>query len=346
MALVGLGRVAPTTGLMVPFLEQLVVNVSVLTIMAISMERYYAICKPLRAGYTWTKMRALVVIVIVWLAALVTSSPILWIVQYNMVDYTDSTKVPVCTTMAHTTLNKLYYISKDVTFFFLPVLVLLVLYSVITLHLIREPRTEKSNFRISRSHDPRNGAETSNYRARKQVVFMLIAVIVCFFLCMLPSCVFRLFIIISPDEQILGLGWELYHNINFFCRIMTYINCSMNPILYNVMSSKFREAFLKVLGVPPAGRHLSRQSTFNTASSTTSSRLNSVLRAEAAGSPGGPAASRYGRQSSCASVLGRGARAHEAATALGSWPLERVHSLDRTTNVIREGGTNGRADCV
>lgn len=56
-----------------PFLEQVVVNVSVLTIMAISIERYYAICKPLRAGYTWTKMRALVVIVIVWVAAMVTS---------------------------------------------------------------------------------------------------------------------------------------------------------------------------------------------------------------------------------------------------------------------------------
>ena len=66
-------RPAPFAGMTVPFLEQLVANVSVLTIMAISMERYYAICKPLRAGYTWTKMRALVVIVVVWLTAIITS---------------------------------------------------------------------------------------------------------------------------------------------------------------------------------------------------------------------------------------------------------------------------------
>ncbi|KAF0302875.1 Growth hormone secretagogue receptor type 1 [Amphibalanus amphitrite] len=333
----------------VPFLEQLVANVSVLTIMAISMERYYAICKPLRAGYTWTKMRALVVIVVVWLTAIITSSPILWIVQYYMTDYTTgSQKVPVCVTAANTTLKQMYYIAKDVVFFFMPMLVLLALYSVITLHLIREPRTERSNFRISRSHDPRSGAETSNYRARKQVVVMLIAVIVCFFCCMLPACVFRLFVIIADDATVISLGPELYHNIRFFIRIMVYINCSMNPILYNVMSSKFREAFLKVLGMPPAARHLSRQSTFNTASSTNSSRLNSVLRVEAQHSPA--ATCRYGRQSSCASVLSRngGSRAHELARG-GSWQLERLHSLDRTSSVIKEvnGNTgNGAVDCV
>ena len=260
-----------------------------------------------------------------------------------------SEKVPVCFTMANTAVKKTYYLAKDVVFFFTPMLVLLALYSVITLHLIREPRTERSNFRISRSHDPRSGAETSTYRARKQVVVMLIAVIICFFCCMMPACMFRLFVIFADETTIKSLGWERYHNIQFFIRIMVYINCSMNPILYNVMSSKFREAFLKVLGMPPAARHLSRQSTFNTASSTNSSRLNSVLRVETNGSPAS-SAGRYGRQSSCVSVLSRnGGRPHQLARG-GSWQLERLHSLERSSSVVKEvNGTtagNGTVDCV
>ena len=267
-----------------------------------------------------------------------------------MTDYNGgSQKVPVCVTAANTTLKQMYYVAKDVVFFFMPMLVLVALYSVITLHLIREPRTERSNFRISLSHDPRSGAETTNYRARKQVVVMLIAVIVCFFCCMLPACMFRLFVIFADDTTVYSLGPELYHNIRFFIRIMVYINCSMNPILYNVMSSKFREAFLKVLGMPPAGRHLSRQSTFNTASSTNSSRLNSVLRVEAQNSPASSAC-RYGRQSSCASVLSRnGGRAPAELARGGSWQLERLHSLDRSSSVIKEvngNAGNGTVDCV
>lgn len=57
------------TGKITPFLELTVAHVSVITILAISFERYYAICEPLKAGYVCTKTRALLICVGTWIGA-------------------------------------------------------------------------------------------------------------------------------------------------------------------------------------------------------------------------------------------------------------------------------------
>ena len=107
---------------------------------------------------------------------------------------------------------------------------------------------------------------------------MLATVVLFFFICLLPFRILSVYIILAPHSSVTDMGVELYYNILYFCRVMLYVNSAINPILYNVMSSKFREAFFKVLGCPIGVggrgrsrwlcRHLSRQSTFNTTSTT------------------------------------------------------------------------------
>lgn len=115
-----------------------------------------------------------------------------------------------------------------------------------------------------------NDGVNPNLRARRQVVAMLGTVVVFFFVCLLPFRLFTLWVIMTPDEVMQSLSMESYYHALNFCRVMLYLNSAINPILYNVMSSKFRSAFLKALGLTWAGRrkrllrHLSRQSTFNT----------------------------------------------------------------------------------
>ncbi len=48
---------------LVPFVELSVSHASVLTILAITVERYYAICLPLQAGAVWTKSKGKLIVI-------------------------------------------------------------------------------------------------------------------------------------------------------------------------------------------------------------------------------------------------------------------------------------------
>lgn len=120
--------------------------------------------------------------------------------------------------------------------YLLPLIILIVLYSIIAKNLI----TAASKVVMNKTFDPYNA------RARKQVILMLGTVVLCFFLCLLPYRALTLWIIITPAELYEDLTPEKWYNILYFSRVMLYINSAINPILYNLMSSKFRIGFCKV----------------------------------------------------------------------------------------------------
>jgi len=123
-----------------------------------------------------------------------------------------------------------------------------------------------------------SGSQHSVLRYRKQVVLMLGTVVLSFFVCLMPFRALTLWIIMGPQEAVLSL--ETYYIILCFCRVMTYINSAINPILYNLMSSKFRDGFLRLCGLRTKRRlkfHLGRKGTFNTTSTTTTTNCSSML---------------------------------------------------------------------
>ena len=71
----------------VPFVELAVSHESVLTILAITAERYYAICRPLQAGEVrLTKTKACLTCLVTWVIAFTLTAPILAIVKYEYVE--------------------------------------------------------------------------------------------------------------------------------------------------------------------------------------------------------------------------------------------------------------------
>lgn len=117
----------------------------------------------------------------------------------------------------------------------MPLLVLVVLYTVIAKHLMANPAITR-------------GPANNLLKYRKQVVLMLGTVVFCFFVCLLPFRALTVWIIVMPPETIIALGVDGYYSLLYFCRVMLYLNSAINPILYNLMSTKFREGFLKLLG--------------------------------------------------------------------------------------------------
>lgn len=104
---------------------------------------------------------------------------------------------------------------------------------------------------------------------------MLGTVVLSFFICLLPFKALTLWIIVFPPETILSLGIDGYYILLYFCRVMLYLNSAINPILYNLMSSKFREGFVKLLKINKLMRcsrnlreNMQRRDTFNTTTST------------------------------------------------------------------------------
>ncbi|XP_052752839.1 thyrotropin-releasing hormone receptor-like isoform X1 [Galleria mellonella] len=222
--------------LAVPFVELTVTHASVLTILAISFERYYAICEPLRAGYVCTKTRAALICALVWFFAALFTSPILAIAEHHTVHRQDGTTFSQCLTQAVSFWQITFFIAIIVLLYFLPLIILIILYSIIAKNLI----TAASKVVMNKTVDP------YNTRARKQVILMLGTVVLCFFICLMPYRILTLWIIVTPTEYTEDISPEKWYNILYFSRVMLYINSAINPILYNLMSSKFRIGFCKV----------------------------------------------------------------------------------------------------
>uniref|UniRef100_A0A182RQ36 Thyrotropin-releasing hormone receptor n=1 Tax=Anopheles funestus TaxID=62324 RepID=A0A182RQ36_ANOFN len=160
--------------------------------------------------------------------------------SYEYVEYIDGNMVAACLSPVDSFWPASFFVGSIVLFFIIPLLILVVLYSVIAKNLMDNPSIIMSS--------ASNGNRGNVYKYRKQVIFMLGAVVVSFFVCLLPFRALTLWIIIVPSEAIVSVGIERFYILLYFCRIMLYMNSAINPILYNLMSSKFRNGFLQLLG--------------------------------------------------------------------------------------------------
>ena len=220
-------------------------HTTMLTLLAISFERYYAICCPLEVLFVCTRRRAVRVLASIWAISLLISVPFLLIPFTEPAEFHDGSSVLVCSVPINTTLKMAFVAGLFVLLFLVPLIILVVLYS-------------KISWRISRNNllllgEVRDGKDTAHRRRicgrvhRRQVVCMLILVMVAFFLCLAPLRIFVIWYVFSPLRQKLALGVERYLHIISFSRVMFYINSAVNPIIYQMVSTKFKDAFRRTI---------------------------------------------------------------------------------------------------
>ena len=206
---------------------------SVLTILVITYDRYRGVCYPLTLRSFWTKLRVPTIVLIVWLLAGAASLPITFIAIYRDSRFFDGTPIKVCRMPINSTWKIAYILGIFVVFFIVILAILCVLIFRMCKKLLwhaqfLEDRAEQDSERT--------------VTGRRRIVFMLIIVIVTFFLCLLPQRIVGLWIIFADHGALYDLGLEGYLNLITFPRVLMYISSATNPIIYNIMSAKFKSA--------------------------------------------------------------------------------------------------------
>ncbi|XP_038856488.1 thyrotropin-releasing hormone receptor-like [Salvelinus namaycush] len=232
----------------ITYLQYLGINVSSCSITAFTVERYIAICHPMRAQTVCTVSRAKRIIAGVWVFTCLYC--MLW---FFLVDIQVMKSGSIqCGYKVSRDLYLPIYLIDFAIFYVIPLLLAIVLYGLIARILYLNPLPNRPDAgtvssgatTLRRScKEPadggkggRQGRPKSTLSSRKQVTKMLSVVVILFALLWMP---YRTLVLINSFIATPYLdAWFV-----LFCRICMYANSAINPVVYNLMSQKFRSAF-------------------------------------------------------------------------------------------------------
>ncbi|CAN8196038.1 unnamed protein product [Coccothraustes coccothraustes] len=205
---------------------------TILHITALTVERYLAICFPLKAKVVVTKRRVKATIGVLWAFALLSASPFFFLVGVEQPDnHTDFGREckPTPQALQSGLLATMFWVTT--CYFVLPVTCLSVLYGCIGRELWR------SNTRL------RGPSSLLREKGHRQTVRILAVVVLAFVICWLPFHIGRIIFINTRDMR--TMLFSQYFNI--FALQLFYLSASINPVLYNLVSKKYRAAACKLL---------------------------------------------------------------------------------------------------
>ncbi|KAL1434250.1 hypothetical protein MTO96_011888 [Rhipicephalus appendiculatus] len=216
-------------------------NTSVWLTATFTVERYIAVCHPIRSKVLCTESRArkAVMGVVLFCFALALPTPFEYAVVEEHDPVTNATTVSLSYSEfgRNEVYKKTYYWMTVVVFTLVPFCLLAVFnaFLVRSVHISRKQRSRM----ILRTDPSRDNQET-------KITVMLIAVVILFFVCQLPTAITLLYTSIANPEE--GSEQEKLVFIlgNVFNFLMS-LNAAGNFVLYCLLSQKYRRTLLQVL---------------------------------------------------------------------------------------------------
>lgn len=229
-----------------PFAQMTCLTASVLTLSAISCDRFIAIMFPLHVRIT--KQRTSAVITVIWIVSMIAAIPFPIYrthIERQWSDFLEiqcsdvwpqeivySEELGKCVQIVKG--KKIYYTFVTVALFFLPILIMTTTYSLIIWRLwMTELPGERNLANINVQH-----------RAKKKVIKMVCVVLVVFVICWMP---FQIIVLYSQFGQIDSTLPDWFLKMNYIATFAAYSNSALNPIIYGGFNNNFRQAFLKLL---------------------------------------------------------------------------------------------------
>ncbi|CAH1775170.1 unnamed protein product [Owenia fusiformis] len=252
----------------IKYIQGVSVAVSVLTLSIISLERWYAICHPLKFRATATRAR--IMIVVIWWVSCVIYIPELVSLKmsrtlpqhYNFVDLLTKC-TPIWPESLPSNSQMIYQLFSIVALYFIPLCFMSFTYIHIAVCLwSRAIPTETTGSGKGRviANDRQAQSMENQLQGRRKAAKMLIAVVIMFAICYLPVHMLNIlrYAGVLPRHESVDVLALISH---WLC----YFNSAINPVIYNFMSEKYRKEF-----------SLACKICFKLCSSTTSSNPESI----------------------------------------------------------------------
>ena len=251
-------------------LPSFVYYTSICLVTLVSIERYLAICHPLKHRMVNKKSRTVKMVAGSWLLALILAAltaPVgsklyvfcmIWPEKYQH-------RLPKFLNFCNYVHPAFQEISSIIQFtpFFVALVLNTVLYSIIIIRLSQRD--------VSDQGEDKNGPASQAKRVRNSVARMLVINGIIFFLCLAPWQFFNLYNIVLRNFSIKPLDAGHVFALAWVARCLNVLNSAVNPIIYSVTNARYRQAFLKSIGCSPKKRSVGE-----TTSSTAVSMVTKV----------------------------------------------------------------------
>ncbi|XP_064586277.1 thyrotropin-releasing hormone receptor-like isoform X2 [Zonotrichia leucophrys gambelii] len=232
--------------LCITYLQYLGINISAWSIAAFTVERYIAICHAIKAQLLCTVSRARRIIASLWLFTSLYCLMWFFLVDTTQVTFSDGAQV-ICGYRVSRNLYMPIYFLDFAVFYVIPLGLATVLYGLIARILFVSPlpgtpqqqHSFLGSVHLGSSLRLSGRGTRGALSSRRQVTKMLAVVVALFAVLWLP---YRTLVVVNSfvDPPYLNTWFLL------FCRLCIYLNSAINPIIYNLMSQKFRAAFRKL----------------------------------------------------------------------------------------------------
>ena len=202
---------------------------SILTLTALSVDRYFAIKSPTSCGRLTTKCQAFKVIIGIWILAGLLIGPILYVKTVHREHFQFFPPFDFCVEQWPRNVDrKAYSIFFMVAVYAIPALIVAVCYGMIGRTLCSDEFHRKTS-----------DSSSTVMLGRKRVARMLIALIIVFLVCWLPY-------------NIASLGFDLTLDNNDmkilpYALWLAHAHSAINPILYWLLNKSYRHAMKRAL---------------------------------------------------------------------------------------------------
>ncbi|XP_038064122.1 galanin receptor type 1-like [Patiria miniata] len=208
-------------------------TVSILSLVALAVNRYNAVMRPVSCRSNRSKAHAVVMILVIWVVALASQSPAAVVADAYTVPMTPQQHTTVCLEYWPNYEAMRAFKGSNFAFFYcIPAIVVSVCY-------LRMARTLQRSAQFTRSESGESALAAGLQRqqtSRRKVARMVHVLVIAFAVCMLPWHIFMYLLCtpsVAPSDTVL-----FYMGI--FCRLAIYINSCLNPLLYSFFSQNFR----------------------------------------------------------------------------------------------------------